>query len=71
MRLKNVVIICGIMLLLCGCGKEQEKNMEGSTEQVKQNEQLEEEASDAEQWKKGYDLPVDEKERQEAEEACN
>ena len=59
---------------VCACGKEDsivDESLEEDTEDVSSTEETksaEEEA--AEQWEKGYDLPVDEQEREEAENDC-
>ena len=59
---------------LCACGKEDSvagESLVEDTEEVSSTEETkntEEEA--AVQWEKGYDLPVDEQEREEAETDC-
>ena len=57
--------------LLCACGKEagisEESFYEEKTESADQAS-IDKEA--AQQWEKGYDLPLDEQERQEAEDDC-
>ncbi len=59
---------------MCACGKEDSvvgESLVEDTEEVSSTEETksaEEEA--AEQWEKGYDLPVDEQEREEAETDC-
>ena len=59
---------------VCACGKEDsivDESLVEDTEDVSSTEEIksaEEEA--AEQWEKGYDLPLDEQEREEAETDC-
>ena len=58
---------------VCACGKEDSvagESLMEDTEEVSswRNKNTEEEA--AVQWEKGYDLPVDEQEREEAETDC-
>lgn len=78
MALKRKSILLIIVFLIgcfvCACGKEDSvvgESLVEDTEEVSSTEETksaEEEA--AEQWEKGYDLPVDEQEREEAETDC-
>mgnify|MGYP000768730201 FL=1 len=74
---KKRILLIMVFLIgcdLCACGKEDSVASESlvkDTEAVSFTEEtksVEEEA--AEQWEKGYDLPVDEPEREEAETDC-
>ena len=72
----NILLITAFLIgcCVCACGKEDSitsETLEEETEEVsstKETKSAEEEA--AEQWKKGYDLPVDEQEAVEAENDC-
>ena len=78
MALKKKSILLSMAFLIgcfvCACGKEDsivDESLVKDTEDVSSTEEIksaEEEA--AEQWEKGYDLPVDEQEREEAETDC-
>ena len=78
MALKKKSILLSMAFLIgcfvCACGKEDsivDESLVEDTEDVSSTEEIksaEEEA--AEQWEKGYDLPVDEQEREEAETDC-
>lgn len=59
-RILAVLIVCSF---LCSCGKREEAGAE-RVEKTAAEEEKEE------QWEKGYDLPIDEKEREEAEKDC-
>ena len=69
-----LIMVFLIGCCVCACGKEDcitSETLEEETEEVsstKETKSAEEEA--AEQWKKGYDLPVDEQEAVEAENDC-
>ena len=71
LRKKSILLIMVFLIggFVCACGKEdsvvEDTKEVSSTEETKS---AEEEA--AEQWEKGYDLPVDEQEREEAETDC-
>ena len=78
MALKKKSILLSMAFLIgcfvCACGKEDsivDESLVKDTEDVSSTEEIksaEEEA--AEQWEKGYDLPIDEQEREEAETDC-
>ena len=73
---KSILLIVAFLIgcFVCACGKEDsivDESLVEDTEDVSSTEEIksaEEEA--AEQWEKGYDLPVDEQEREEAETDC-
>ena len=73
---KSILLIVAFLIgcFVCACGKEDsivDESLVKDTEDVSSTEEIksaEEEA--AEQWEKGYDLPVDEQEREEAETDC-
>ena len=73
---KSILLIVAFLIgcFVCACGKEDsivDEPLVEDTEDVSSTEEIksaEEEA--AEQWEKGYDLPVDEQEREEAETDC-
>ena len=73
---KSILLIMVFLIgcFVCSCGKEKSvvgETLVEDTEEVSSTEETksaEEEA--AEQWEKGYDLPVDEQEREEAESDC-
>ena len=73
---KSILLIMVFLIgcFICACGKEDSvagESLVEDTEEVfstEETESAEEEA--AEQWEKGYDLPVDEQEREEAETDC-
>lgn len=59
-----LVIVFVLAAILCACAKtpdRKESSLEKETQKRKE---------DAKQWEKGYNLPVDDKEREEAEEDC-
>lgn len=70
---KSIWFIVLISCLLCGCIR---KDMTSDSQlmdsrdvdSTKENENAKEDV--AEQWEKGYDLPIDEPERKEAEDEC-
>ncbi len=76
LRKKSILLIIVFLIggFVCACGKEDSvagETLVEDTEEVSSTEKIknaEEEA--AEQWEKGYDLPVDEQEREEAETDC-
>ena len=76
LKRKSILLIMAFLIGcdLCACGKEDSvvgESLVEDTEEVSSTEETksaEEEA--AEQWEKGYDLPVDEQEREEAETDC-
>ena len=53
-----------ILGCVCGCGKQENANEKSSAEKMKST------VISAEQWEKGYDLPLNEKEKEEAENDC-
>ena len=76
LKKKSILLIMAFLIgcFVCACGKEDSivnESLVEDTEDVSSTEEIksaEEEA--AEQWEKGYDLPVDEQEREEAETDC-
>ena len=76
LKKKSILLIMAFLIgcFVCACGKEDsivDESLVEDTEDVSSTEEIksaEEEA--AEQWEKGYDLPVDEQEREEAETDC-
>ena len=76
LKKKSILLIMAFLIgcFVCACGKEDsivDESLVKDTEDVSSTEEIksaEEEA--AEQWEKGYDLPVDEQEREEAETDC-
>ena len=76
LKKKSILLIVAFLIgcFVCACGKEDsivDESLVEDTEDVSSTEEIksaEEEA--AEQWEKGYDLPVDEQEREEAETDC-
>lgn len=68
------IIILLIGCLLCACEKHDVASnrqfAEGKEEAASMEEAKSEKEEAAEQWEKGYDLPVDEREREEAESDC-
>lgn len=76
LKKKSILLIMAFLIgcFVCACGKEDsivDEFLVEDTEDVSSTEEIksaEEEA--AEQWEKGYDLPVDEQEREEAETDC-
>ena len=76
LKKKSILLIMAFLIGcdLCACGKEDsvvgESLVEdtGEVSSTEETKSAEEEA--AEQWEKGYDLPVDEQEREEAETDC-
>ena len=76
LKKKSILLIMAFLIGcdLCACGKEDSvvgESLVEDTEEVSSTEKIknaEEEA--AVQWEKGYDLPVDEQEREEAETDC-
>ena len=76
LKRRSILLIMVFLIgcFVCACGKEDSVARESlveDTEEVSSTEETksaEEEA--AEQWEKGYDLPVDEQEREEAETDC-
>ena len=76
LRKKSILLIMVFLIggFVCACGKEDSvagESLVEDTEEVSSTEETkntEEEA--AVQWEKGYDLPVDEQEREEAETDC-
>lgn len=76
LKRKSILLIMVFLIgcFVCACGKEDSvvgESLVEDTEEVSSTEKTksaEEEA--AEQWKKGYDLPVDEQERKEIETDC-
>lgn len=69
-----VLIIFIIGYFICACGKEDNNASESLVEDTKESAYIEKtkgaEEEAAEQWSKGYDLPVDEQEAKEAENDC-
>ena len=69
-----VLIIFIIGCFICACGKEDNNASESLVEDTKESAYIEKtkgaEEEAAEQWSKGYDLPVDEQEAKEAENDC-
>ena len=76
LRKKSILLIMVFLIgcFVCACGKEDSvagESLVEDTEEVSSTEKIknaEEEA--AVQWEKGYDLPVDEQEKEEAESDC-
>ena len=76
LKRKSILLIMVFLIgcFVCACGKKDSvagESLVEDTEEVSSTEETksaEEEA--AEQWEKGYDLPVDEQEREEAETDC-
>ena len=76
LKRKSILLIMVLLIgcFMCACGKKDSvagESLVEDTEEVSSTEETksaEEEA--AEQWEKGYDLPVDEQEREEAETDC-
>ena len=76
LKKKSILLIMAFLIGcdLCACGKEDSvvgESLVEDTEEVSSTEETksaEEEA--AEQWEKGYGLPVDEQEEKEAENDC-
>lgn len=76
LRKKSILLIMVFLIggFVCACGKEDSvagESLVEDTEEVSSTEETksaEEEA--AEQWEKGYGLPVDEQEEKEAENDC-
>ena len=76
LKRKSILLIMVFLIgcFVCACGKKDSvagESLVEDTEEVSSTEETksaEEEA--AEQWEKGYDLPVDEQEREEAESDC-
>ena len=76
LKKKSILLIMAFLIgcFVCACGKEDsivDESLVEDTEDVSSTEEIksaEEEA--AEQWEKGYDLPVDEQKREEAETDC-
>ena len=76
LKKKSILLIMAFLIgcFVCACGKEDsivDESLVKDTEDVSSTEEIksaEEEA--AEQWEKGYDLPVDEQKREEAETDC-
>ena len=76
LKKKSILLIMAFLIgcFVCACGKEDsivDESLVEDTEDVSSTEEIksaEEEA--AEQWEKGYDLPLDEQEREEAETDC-
>lgn len=73
--LKKLMIMALLIgCLMCACGREEKISGEPLVEAVEEIPSAEEmksaEEEAAEQWAKGYDLPVDEQEREEAESEC-
>ena len=69
-----VLMIFVIGCFICACGKEDNNASESLVEDTKESAYIEKtkvvEKEAAEQWAKGYDLPVDEQEVKEAENDC-
>ena len=69
-----VLMIFVIGCFICACGKEDNNASESLVEDTKESTYIEKtkvvEKEAAEQWAKGYDLPVDEQEVKEAENDC-
>ena len=77
MRRKKCIWLTMVFLLLgflCACGKENDVSRESvsnSNEEIVSTEEIKSAKEKAtEQWEKGYNLPIDEKEREEAESDC-
>lgn len=76
LKRKSILLIMVLLIgcFMCACGKKDSvagESLVEDTEEVSSTEETkntEEEA--AVQWEKGYDLPVDEQEREEAETDC-
>lgn len=67
-----LVMVPVLAVIVCACGKEKEIRKESSAETAVgalSEEQADSGNEDA-QWEKGYNLPVDDKERKEAEDDC-
>ena len=73
---KSILLIMVFLIgcFVCACGKEDsivDESLVEATEEVSSTEEINSaEEEEAEQWEKGYDLPVDEQEREEAETDC-
>lgn len=77
LKKKSILLILVFLIgcNLCACGKEESGVGELFVEDTKEEASMTEETKNAEkeateQWEKGYDLPVDEQEREEAELQC-
>ena len=76
LKRKSILLIMVFLIgcFVCACGKKDSvagKSLVEDTEEVSSTEETKSaEEEVAEQWEKGYDLPVDEQEREEAETDC-
>ena len=77
LKKKSILLILVFLIgcNLCACGKEESGVGELFVEDTKEETSMTEKTKNAEkeateQWEKGYDLPVDEQEREEAELQC-
>lgn len=76
LKKKSILLITALLTgcFMCACGKENEISdrsiVEGAEEIISTGEMKRVEEEAAEQWAKGYDLPVDKQEREEAEIDC-
>ncbi|MBP3457953.1 MAG: hypothetical protein J6K58_01965 [Lachnospiraceae bacterium] len=72
---KSILLIMALMIpcFLWACGKEDKISSESlveDTEEIISTEEAKGDGEEAEQWVKGYDLPVNQREREEAENDC-
>jgi hypothetical protein len=76
LKRKSILLIMAFLIgcFVCACGKEDSIVGESLVEDMEEVSSTEKTKSDeeevAEQWEKGYDLPVDEQEREESETDC-
>lgn len=73
MGLKKKYILIMVLLfgcLMCACRREDKISVELLVEETPSARETKSAEKEAEQWEKGYDLPVDEEEREEAETDC-
>ena len=76
MGLNRIGILLIIVLLtgcfMCACGKENSESHNENIEEISSTEDVKSAGKEAaEQWAKGYDLPIDEREEKESENDCS
>lgn len=75
MAISFILFFCTSCCFICSCKKEDEAVNESASKDLDDDTSAEEKKGDEikaeEQWKKGYDLPVDENERKESENDCS